>query len=39
MNNEITPENPEVISDEQLEEVSDGLFDDNTGNVPVHVLS
>jgi hypothetical protein len=29
MSNEITPENPEVISDEQLEEVSGGLFDNN----------
>ena len=29
MSNEITPANPEVISDEQLEEVSGGLFDNN----------
>ena len=39
MNNEITPENPEVIGDEQLEEVSDGLSDNDTGNGFVHVLS
>jgi hypothetical protein len=29
MSYEITPENPEVISDEQLEEISGGLFDNN----------
>ena len=29
MSNEITPENPEIISDEQLEEVSGGLFYNN----------
>lgn len=39
MSNEITPENPEVISDEHLEEVSDGLFDNNSCDAPVHVLS
>ena len=43
MSNEITPRNPEVISDEQLEEVSGSLFDDNDCDAlikaPVHVLS
>jgi hypothetical protein len=29
MSDKITPANPEVISDEQLEEVSGGLFDNN----------
>jgi hypothetical protein len=43
MNNEITPQNPEIISDEQLEEVSGGLFDNNSCNAlikaTVNVLS
>jgi hypothetical protein len=43
MSNEITPKNPEVISDEQLEEVSGGLFDNNNRNAlikaTVNVLS
>ena len=43
MSNEITPMNPEVISDEQLEEVSGGLFDNNVCNAlikaTVNVLS
>jgi len=43
MSNEITPKNPEVISDEQLEEVSGGLFDNNVCNAlikaTVNVLS
>ena len=29
MSNEITTQNPEIISDEQLEEVSGGVFDNN----------
>jgi len=29
MSNEITPESPEIITDEQLEEVSGGVFDNN----------
>ena len=32
MSNEITPQNPKVISDEQLKEVSGGLFDNNSCN-------
>jgi hypothetical protein len=43
MSNEITPKSPEVISDEQLEEVSGGLFDNNNCNAlikaTVNVLS
>ena len=43
MSDEITPRNPEVISDEQLEEVSGSLFDNNGADAlikaPVHVLS
>ena len=43
MSNEIIPKNPEVISDEQLEEVSGGLFDNNVCNAlikaTVNVLS
>jgi hypothetical protein len=43
MSNEITPTTPEVISDEQLEEVSGGLFDNNVCNAilkaTVNVLS
>jgi hypothetical protein len=43
MNNEIIPQTPEVISDEQLEEVSGGLFDNNSCNAlikaTVNVLS
>ena len=43
MSNEITPKSPEVISDEQLEEVSGGLFDNNSCNAlikaTVNVLS
>jgi hypothetical protein len=43
MSDEITPQNPQVIKDEQLEEVSGSLFDDNGCdaliNPPVHVLS
>ena len=43
MSDEITPQNPQVINDEQLEEVSGSLFDDNGCDalikVPVHVLS
>jgi hypothetical protein len=29
MNDEIIPQNPEVISDDQLEEVSGAVFDNN----------
>jgi hypothetical protein len=43
MSDEIIPQNPEVISDEQLEEVSGGLFDNNNCNAlikaTVNVLS
>jgi hypothetical protein len=43
MNDEITPQNPQVIKEEQLEEVSGSLFDDNGCDAlikaPVHVLS
>jgi hypothetical protein len=43
MSNEITPNNPEVISYEQLEEVYGGLFDNNNCNAlikaTVNVLS
>ena len=44
MSNEITPKSPEVISDEQLEEVSGGLFDNNSSathliKATVNVLS
>jgi hypothetical protein len=43
MNNQIIPQTPEVISDEQLEEVSGGLFDNNSCNAlikaTVNVLS
>jgi hypothetical protein len=43
MSDEITPQSPEVISDEQLEEISGGLFDNNSCNAlikaTVNVLS
>ena len=43
MSHEITPQSPETISDEQLEEVSGGLFDNNVCNAlikaTVNVLS
>jgi hypothetical protein len=42
MSNEITPNNPEAISDEQLEEVYGGLFDNNCNaliKATVNVLS
>jgi hypothetical protein len=43
MSDEITPQNPEVISDERLEEVSGSLSDNNGCDAlikaPVHVLS
>jgi len=43
MSDEIIPQSPEGISDEQLEEVSGGLFDNNSCNAlikaTVNVLS
>jgi hypothetical protein len=43
MSDEMIPQSPETISDEQLEEVSGGLFDNNSCNAlikaTVNVLS